>query len=66
MDRIGRYEFVGSGLAFSLICILGIFVPGAAVPIAILYLLCNTIRIEEDISDANAFMDHFRRSKGKS
>jgi hypothetical protein len=46
MAKIARYEFIGNWLN-----LLACFVTGVGVPIAILYLVNGTIRIEEEIDD---------------
>jgi hypothetical protein len=57
MDKIVRREFVGNWILFWLLCvtILGI-------PIAILYYLNGTVIIEQQIENAEQFMQQFRGS----
>jgi hypothetical protein len=55
MSKIIRYEFMGSWFLFWL---LGITVLG--IPLAILYLLSGTIRIEHEIEDPERFVELFR------
>jgi hypothetical protein len=44
MATVARYEFMGSWILFSLLCITGV-----GIPVAILYLLNGTIRVEEQV-----------------
>ncbi len=58
MSNIVRYEFMGSWLLFWLLCISVI-----GIPLAILYLLNTTIRIEDQIKDPERFVEEFRAGK---
>jgi|SRR5581483_4260357 len=58
MDTISRYEFMGSWLYFWLLCISGI-----GIPIAILYLLNGTLRIEEQVKDAERVVQSLRAKR---
>lgn len=58
MSKIIRYEFMGSYLLFWFLCITGI-----GIPIAILYLLNGTLRIEHEIADPEQFVSAFRAGK---
>ena len=55
MSKIVRYEFMGSWLYFWLLCISGI-----GIPVAILYLLNGTLRIEDEMTDPEQFVSAFR------
>jgi hypothetical protein len=55
MARIVRHEFLGSTLGFWLLCMTGI-----GIPLAVVYLLCMTVRIEEDIDNPAEFIEKFR------
>lgn len=55
MATIARYQFMGSWLYFWLLCITGI-----GIPIAVLYLLTGTIRIEEQVDDADRLLGALR------
>jgi hypothetical protein len=55
MSRIVRYEFMGSWLLFSLLCISVI-----GFPAAILYLLNSTLRIETELADPEEFVANYR------
>lgn len=58
MSKITRNEFMGNWWVFWLLCIsvLGL-------PLAFLYVLTGTIRIEENIDDAERFVEEFRAGK---
>ena len=58
MSKVIRYEFMGSWLLFWLFCITGILIP-----VAILYLLNGTLRIEDEMSDPEEFVSAFRARK---
>jgi hypothetical protein len=55
MSKIVRNEFMGSWLLFSLLCLTIV-----GIPLALLYLLTGTIRIEEEIADPEGFVAAFR------
>jgi len=58
MDRISRYEFKGYRTWFIILCLSGI-----GIPIAILHLIDNTIQIEYEVEDAEAFLkQHFKKT----
>ena len=52
MSKIIRYEFMGSTVVFWLLCatIVGI-------PVAIVYLVNGTLRIEHDVDDPEEFVE---------
>jgi hypothetical protein len=58
MSKIIRYEFMGNWLFFWLLCITVI-----GIPVAILYLLNGTLRIENDMTDPEQFVSAFRAGK---
>ena len=58
MSKVVRYEFMGSWMLFWL---LGISIIG--IPLAILYLLNGTIRIEDELDDPEQFLAEFRSGK---
>jgi hypothetical protein len=58
MSKIVRYEFMGSWLYFWLLCISGI-----GIPVAILYLLNGTLRIEDEMTDPEQFVSAFRAGR---
>jgi hypothetical protein len=58
MSKIVRYEFMGSWLYFWLLCISGI-----GIPVAILYLLNGTLRIEDEMTDSEQFVSAFRAGR---
>ena len=58
MSKIVRYEFMGSWLLFWLFCITVVLIP-----VAILYLLNGTLRIEDEMSDPEEFVSAFRARK---
>ncbi len=62
MSKIVRYEFMGNWILFWLLCITGI-----GIPVAILYLVNGTIRIEDEVADPEAFVAAYRgRGQSKS
>jgi hypothetical protein len=58
MSKIVRYEFMGSWLLFWFLCITGI-----GIPVAFLYLLNGTLRIEDEMTDPEQFVSAFRAAK---
>ena len=58
MPKVIRYEFMGSWMLFWL---LGISIIG--IPLAILYLMNGTIRIEDEMDDPEQFLAEFRSGK---
>jgi hypothetical protein len=58
MSRIVRWEFMGSWLLF---WALSISVLG--IPLALLYLVNGTVRVEQDMEDAERFMDYLRAKR---
>ena len=55
MATISRYEFMGSWLYFWLLCITVV-----GIPLAVLYLLNGTIRIDEQVDDAESVVNGLR------
>jgi hypothetical protein len=58
MPKIVRYEFMGNWLIFWILC-----VSMVGIPIAILYLLNGTLRIEHELADPEEFVSAFRDGK---
>ncbi len=58
MSRIVRYEFMGSWLLFWVFSITVI-----GIPIAILYLVNGTLRLEVPVDDPQRFVDEFRAGR---
>jgi hypothetical protein len=58
MSKVVRYEFMGSWMLF---WFLGISIIG--IPLAILYLMNGTIRIEDEMDDPEQFLAEFRSGK---
>ena len=58
MSKIIRHEFMGSWLLFWMLCITVILIP-----VALLYLLNGTIRIEDDMEDPERFVADFRSGR---
>jgi hypothetical protein len=58
VSKVIRYEFMGSWLLFWLFCITVILIP-----VAILYLLNGTLRIEDEMADPEQFVSAFRARK---
>jgi hypothetical protein len=61
MDKIKRYEFMGSWPLFWLLCVIIILLP-----IAFLYLISNTIIIESEVSDSEMFFKKYKYRNCKS
>lgn len=55
MAKIIRYQFMGSMLVFWFLCITGI-----GIPIAILYLINGTIRLEDEVLDPERFVEEYK------
>jgi hypothetical protein len=55
MDKIVRREFVGNWILFWLLCVTVI-----GIPIAVLYYVNGTVIIEQQIENAEQFMQQFR------
>lgn len=58
MSRIIRYEFMGSWLVFWLLSVTVI-----GIPLALLYLLNSTLRLDVAVDDPQRFVDEFRAGK---
>jgi hypothetical protein len=58
MAAISRYEFMGSWLILWLLCVTLI-----ALPIAFLYLLNGTVRVEEQVNDAERVVSALRAKR---
>jgi uncharacterized membrane protein len=58
MSKIIRNEFLGSWLLFTLLCLTVI-----GIPLALLYLLSGTIRIENEMEDPEQFVAALRAGK---
>lgn len=56
MDRVVRYQFVGRWLYFFGYCLSVV-----GIPLAILYLMDNTLRIETEVADAEALVEYLRQ-----
>ena len=55
MATISRYEFMGSWLYFWFLCVTGV-----GIPVAILYLVNGTIRVDEHVEDAERVVSALR------
>jgi hypothetical protein len=53
MDKIKRRKFRGNWILFIFLCLTLI-----GIPIAILYLIENTIEVEYEVDDAEEFLQH--------
>jgi hypothetical protein len=58
MSKIVRYEFMGNWIYFWLACITVV-----GIPLAVLYLINGTVRVEDDVEDAEAVISALRRSR---
>ena len=58
MSKIARYEFMGSWLVFWTMCVTII-----GLPVALLYLVNATVRIEHELDDPERFVAEFRAGR---
>jgi hypothetical protein len=58
MSKIVRYEFIGSWTVFWLLCISII-----GYPVAILYLINSTLRVETELDNPEDFLVAYRADK---
>ncbi len=58
VSRLIRYEFLGSWLYFWLLCVLVV-----TIPIAILYLMQRTVRVENEMGDVEEFLTGLKSGK---
>ena len=58
MSKIVRYRFMGSWLWFWLLCVSGI-----GLPLAVLYLLTGTIRLDSDVDNPDQIVEDLYKSK---
>lgn len=58
MSKIVRYEFMGSWFYFWLLSITVI-----GIPLALLYLISGTLRIEHEMDDPERFVESFRAGR---
>lgn len=61
MGKIIRWEFMGSWILFWALCVSVI-----GIPLALLYLVNGTLRIEEEVPDPERFVSEFRSRQAKS
>jgi hypothetical protein len=58
MSKIVRYQFLGSNTLFWLLCVTVV-----GLPVALLYLMNGTVRIEQELDDPERFIEEFRAGK---
>jgi hypothetical protein len=58
MAKITRYEFMGSWVLFWAMCVSVI-----GLPVAVLYLVNATVRIEHELDDPERFVSEFRAGR---
>ncbi len=58
MPKIIRHEFMGSTLFFWLLCVTIVLIP-----VAIVYLVNGTIRIEHEVDEPEEFIAQYRSGK---
>jgi uncharacterized membrane protein len=58
MSKIVRHEFLGNWLYFWLMCITGVLIP-----VALLYLLNGTVRVETEMDDPERCLQALRRGR---
>ena len=62
MSKIVRYQFMGNWFVFWALCVFVIFIP-----LAVLYLLSSTVRLDSEVDDPERFIAEFRaKSLAKS
>jgi hypothetical protein len=61
MSSVVRYEFMGNWIIFWLACISVV-----GLPIALLYLITGTIRVETEMQDPEAFAAAYRSGKARA
>jgi len=55
MDKVTRYEWQGSVIILTLLCLLGI-----TIPFAVVYFMNNLLRIETQVADGEKLADFLR------
>ncbi len=60
MGKIVRYEFLGNPIRFWFLCMTGV-----GIPMAILYLIDATVKIEESLDNPEEFLEKYRSGKFK-
>ena len=58
MPKLIRWEFMGSWLLFWIMCITGL-----GIPLALLYLINGTLRVEYEVEDPDRFIAEYRAGK---
>jgi hypothetical protein len=58
MPKITRYEFMESTIVFWLLCLTIVMIP-----VAIVYLVNGTIRIEHEVDEPEEFVEQYRSGK---
>jgi hypothetical protein len=58
MDKVTRYEWQGSAIILTLLCLLGI-----TIPMAVVYYMNNLLRIETEVPDGEKLADFLRDRK---
>jgi hypothetical protein len=58
MSKVVRYQFMGNWLIFWVLCVFVIFIP-----IALLYLLNSTLRLDSEVDDPERFVTEYRAGK---
>ena len=58
MAKLVRCEFMGSPIVFWFLCVTIILIP-----VAIVYLVNGTVRVEHDVDDPEKFIEDFRAGK---
>ena len=58
MPKVIRYEFMGSTMFFWLLCVTILLIP-----VAIIYLVNGTIRIEHEVDEPEDFVEQYRSGK---
>ena len=58
MDKVTRYEWQGSIIILTLLCLLGL-----TIPFAVVYFMNNLLRIETQVPDGEKLADFLRDRK---
>jgi hypothetical protein len=58
MDKVTHYEWQGSVIILTLLCLLGI-----TIPMAVIYFMNNLLRIETQVADGEKLADYLRANQ---
>jgi hypothetical protein len=58
MDKVTRFEWLGSNVILVVLCLLGI-----TIPLAVVYFTTNLLRIETEFADGEKLSEYLRSQK---